>query len=149
MKKYVLIAALMLSAAGVKAQDCEALILPYFGNNRAVMDRYPADKQDYYCMMARAAFYVSDTVPAGAEVVNFSEVQPYRGSAPLPANYVVDLNTLSYFAYNFEMFQKRNGFETTVCFSTPSSTHPYLVMRSYSDMMEIVNNEFRNKYERR
>ena len=34
MKKMIFAAALMMVATGLKAQDCDALVLPWFGNDR-------------------------------------------------------------------------------------------------------------------
>lgn len=148
MKRYFLVGMLLFAALGsLKAQDCEALVLPYFNNDRGAMSQCPADKIQYYCFVAKAAFYESDTVPAGAEMHNISEVKDIKGSNHLSQNFVVDMNTLSYFAYNFEQFQLRD-IHKTICFYTPSSKHPYLVLRSYYEMYDIAvrnNNELHNR----
>ena len=78
MKKLVIIAALLMAVAGVKAQDCEALVLPYFGNDATRMARYKAEaphKFEWRCAVARFAFYESDTVPSGADVFQITEVK--------------------------------------------------------------------------
>ena len=140
MKRVIVTLILLTACIGLKAQNCEALILPYFGNDQSKLAMCPADKQEYYCAVARAAFYESDTIPTGAEVFNIEEVTPNPGMQPLSPDMVVDLNTLSYFGYNFINYQVRHSnAEQIVCFATPSSTHPYLVLRSYGDMMDIAN----------
>ncbi len=150
MKKIALIAAMLFMVLSAKAQDCDALVLPYFGNDVARMEHYKSvapHKFEMRCAIARAAFYESDTVPAGADVFQITEVKHALTGNALTSDYVVDLGTLSYYAYNFREFQYRypHG-DKTLCFATPHSTHPYLVLRSTDDMdsiavMEIYNNE--------
>lgn len=140
MKRTALILVMLLAAfGGVKAQNCEALVAPRFGYNADRMAACPSDKLEWYCCYARAAFYESDTLPASADLFSITEVQAINGGAYLPADYVVDLSTLSYYAYTFLYFQQRypHG-DKTLCFSTPSSAHPYLVLRSIDDMTELA-----------
>ena len=126
---------LLAGASGLRAQNCETLVLPYFGYDSVRMAAYPEAKMIYRCAYAQAAFYESDTVPTGAIMHNISEVREMYGTATLPQDFVVDLNTLSYYAYNFKEFQLQfMECDKIICFSTPSSTHPYLVMRSIVEM---------------
>ena len=138
MKKLVIIAALLIAAAGVKAQDCEAIMLPYFKGNVERMQAYRDDapeKYMYRCVFAQAAFYESDTIPAGAEVMDISKVIEYATGKKLSRNIVIDLNTFSFYAYNFGEIQVRNNSLTEqTCFATPRSRHPYLVLRSVNEM---------------
>ncbi len=148
MKKMVIIAALFMVAAGVRAQDCEALMLPYFGNDRVSMENYQTAapyKYEWRCAYAKAAFYEADEVPAGADVFQISEVKDKFTGNTLSANYVVDLNTLSYYGYTFYDFQLRypKG-DKTLCFATPGSVHPYLVLRSIEEMHELANEMINN-----
>ena len=140
MKKIVFIAALMLGALGANAQNCETIMLPFFGGDVDAMNSYPQEKFEWRCNFARAAFYVSDTVPAGAEVYSIVEVSSKADGKNLPSSFVVDLSTLSYYAYNFKDIQARfpKG-NVTICFSTPSSTHPYLVLRSLDEMFAFAD----------
>ena len=150
MKKIAMLIAIFIMAIGAQAQDCDALVLPYFSNDVARMEHYKSvapHKFEMRCAIARAAFYESDTVPAGADVFQISEVKHAMTGNALTSDYVVDLSTLSYYAYNFREFQYRypHG-DKTLCFATPHSTHPYLVLRSSDDMnsiavMEIYTNE--------
>ena len=143
MKRVIVTLLLLMAGLGLKAQNCTALILPYFGNDQSKLAMCPADKQEYYCTIARAACYESDTIPTGAEVFNIEEVTANSGSEPLTRNMVVDLNTLSYYGYNFVNYQLRyRNSNLTVCFATPSSTHPYLVLRSYGEMMDMANEQW-------
>lgn len=139
MKKIVLLAALMLGAWSLNAQSCETIMLPYFGGDANAMAAYPQEKLEWRCAFARAAFYESDTLPAGVDVYSIAEVQSKADGSYLPQNYVVDLKTLSFYAYNFKEFQLRyaNG-NVTICFSTPNSEHPYLVLRSVDEMYALA-----------
>lgn len=140
MKKVIFIVLVTVMAVGAKAQDCRAIVLPMFRYDTARLDQYPADKLEYRCHFSQASFYESDTVPQGVDVYNISEVRETYGTVHLPQNYVVDLSALSYYAYNFVEFQYRYPTtETTICFSTPSSTHPYLVLRSIEDAKRMAD----------
>ncbi len=146
MKKIVFVAALMASVMGLKSQNCEQLMLPYFRGDADAMAAYPQEKLEWRCAFARAAFYVSDTVPAGVDVYPITEVRSKADGTNLPADFVVDLSTLSFYAYTFNDVQLRypRG-NVTVCFSTPASEHQYLVLRSVDDMFakaeELYNKE--------
>lgn len=141
--KRIMLLGMMMVAFWAGAQDCQAILLPYFGSVQR-MQACPADKQQYHCIWARAAFYESDTLPTDAELHSITEVKHKATGVALPADYVVDLNTLSYYAYNFyEGFQaqyRRN--DRTFCFSTPKSTHPYLVLRPIDETNEIATRQF-------
>lgn len=140
MKRLIPIVAFMLAAVSVNAQNCESIVLPFFGYDTVQMEDYPVEKLMQRCWFSQASFYESDTVPAGVEVFNISEVREAYGTNYLPQNYVVDLTTLSYYAYNFQSFQMkyRRG-NVTLCFYTPSSTHPYLVLRSIEDSFQLAS----------
>ena len=144
MKRIALIGMLLLAFAGIaRAQDCNALVSPYFRGDTQRMANYPADKFQWRCCHARAAFYESDTMPATADLFSISEVQNIGTGAHLSSEYVVDLNTLSYYAYNFIDFQQRypRG-NKTLCFATPASAHPYLVLRSMEEMNALAERWF-------
>ncbi|MBR1766129.1 MAG: hypothetical protein IJ745_03695 [Bacteroidales bacterium] len=143
MKKAVMMAAMLMAVTGLKAQDCEALLLPYFHNDANAMASYAQlapDKFEHLCVTVQLTFFESDTVPEGVDVYSISDVKSVATGENLPATFVVDLATLSFYAYNFESFRLRYPTGATrVCFSTPSSTHPYLVMRSYDEVMMLAN----------
>lgn len=153
MKKLVFFVAVMLAAMGVKAQDCEAIMLPYFKGDMAKLTQYKQgapEKYKYRCVFAQSAFYESDTVPAGAEVLSITQVVEWATGNTLPSDIVIDLNTFSFYAYSFAQIQVRNNsvMEQT-CFSTPNSTHPYLVLRSANEMSIIANKYLEDLLENR
>ena len=142
MKRIVFLAALLMGALGAKAQSCETLVLPFFNWDVNAMNEYPEEKFEWRCAYARAAFYESDTIPAGAEVYSISEVVSKEDGKNLTQDFIVDLTTLSYYAYNFHDLQLQY-FEpkVTICFKTPASVHPYLVLRSISEMYAIAESK--------
>lgn len=146
MKKIVLIAAMMASVIGLKAQNCEQLMLPYFNGDANAMADYPLEKFEWRCAFARAAFYVSDTVPTGAEVYSITVVQSKSNGINLTSDFVVDLSTLSFYAYTFKEIQLRyQSGNVTICFSTPASEHQYLVLRSVDDMYAVADEIIKNE----
>lgn len=149
MKRIVIVVALVMCAMGLKAQDCDAIMLSYFKGNVEQMELYKSrapEKFAYRCAFSSAAFMESDTIPAGVTVYNISEVKEMATGKQLSQNFVVDLNTLSYYAYNFSEFQMRHKMTGgVVCFSTPKSAHPYLVIRSIHEMGQIANKVFEKR----
>lgn len=125
------------------AQNCDAIVLPYFKGDVARMEAYKTmapEKFQYRCLYAFSAFEESDTVPAGADVFPISSVQSVLTEEYLSNDIVVDLFMFSYYAYNFSSFQTAypNG-DKVLYFSTPSSTHPYLVLHSLNEMLRVAN----------
>ena len=132
----------MMCALGMKAQSCETIMLPFFNGDEDAMNEYDVDKLKWRCAFGRAAFYVSDTIPAGAEVYSITQVVSKDGQS-LPEDYRVDLTTLSFYAYNFKELQLQypKG-KVIICFTTPASEHPYLVLRSIDEMFIIADNTY-------
>jgi hypothetical protein len=146
MKRIVLLAALMMCALGMKAQSCETIMLPFFNGDVDAMNSYPDEKFEWRCAFARAAFYESDVIPTGAEVYSIAQVVNKEDGQSLPENYQVDLTTLSFYAYNFKDLQLQYPkCNVTICFTTPASEHPYLVLRSIDDMYKVADNIVNDK----
>ena len=147
MKRAIIVVVMMIATIGVKAQDCMSIVLPSFGYDTVAFNRYPAEKVMYRCLYSQTSFYESDTIPAGAEMFNISEVREAYGTNHLSQSYVVDLTTLSYYAYNFREIQMLypTG-NITICFATPSSTHPYLVLRSIEDTYRLADEAYNEYY---
>ena len=147
MKKLISIVVLTMAFWSANAQDCNAIVLPLFQYDSVRLSQYPADKVMYRCLYSQASFYESDTIPAGVDVYDISQVKETYGTNYLPQSYVVDLTTLSYYAYNFQQFQflYPTG-STTICFYTPSSTHPYLVLRSIEESHRLAEEGLNDYY---
>lgn len=137
----VLLALLAASAIGLRAQNCEAIVLPMFNGDRAKMASCPVEKVDYHCRYSRNAFYLSDTVPEWAEMRSLSELKNKQTGKNLTEDFVVDLETLSYYAYNFSDLQcQYRETDIIICFPTPKSEHPYLVLRSVKEIDAMTMN---------
>lgn len=120
--------------AGIQAQDCNAIMLPFFNGDANRMANYPPEKLDIRCRYSQNAFYVSDTVPQGAVLRSLTEIKDYTTGNYLTENFVVNLNTLSYYGYSFQDMQCHYPkADVTICFPTPKSEHPYLVLRSLTE----------------
>ena len=148
MKRIVIIATLLTFFSGAKAQDCEAIMLPFFGGSMERLTQYrdnAPEKFEWRCTFSQAAFIESDSIPQGVPVYNISEVVSLSTGEPLQENFSVDLNTLSYYAYNFAAFQGNHSVEDRICFRTPHSAHPYLVLRSVHEMGVIADTVFENE----
>lgn len=139
MKRVVLAVALIVSALGLKAQNCDAIVLPYFRGDVARMEEYKSlapEKFEIRCSYARDMVDVADAVPQSALVFNISELTDLLTGNRLPESFVVDIDVFSFYQYNFIHFlsQLPKHTEGVICFSTPSSPHPYLLVYSNPHM---------------
>lgn len=147
MKKILFCLLFMAGIAEVFAQNCEEIVLPFFGNDTSRMESYPRMKLDYRCHFSKEAFYESDTIPAGAYLHQISEVVDVFTGQHLPADYVVDLEHLSYYRYSFHSMQVQfNETNKVLCFQTPSSAKPYLIVRSIQEIGERAEAALRRQY---
>lgn len=124
----------MAAMSTVSAQDCRAILLPYFNNDEARLNQYPADKQEVRCLYSTLQFDVADEVPIEAVELPITAVVDRFSDASLPSDFIVDLTTLSYYRYNFNHFQGVYP-DQEIYFSTPASAHPYLVLHKLSDVV--------------
>ncbi|MBR4229281.1 MAG: hypothetical protein IKR83_01060 [Bacteroidales bacterium] len=140
MKRIIILTGLcLMSISGLLAQNCEAIMLPYFGGNEQRMHEYPAPKFEWRCKYSQNAFYVADQVPENAVVRSLTEITEKSTGKKLTEEFVVDLETLSYYAYNFlDMQYEYKGDKTVICFPTPKSEHPYLVLRSLNETFALT-----------
>ncbi len=135
MKRTIVLLAFCLSViGGAAAQNCEAIMLPFFGGNEQRMYEYPAPKFEWRCKYSQNAFYVTDQVPEDAVLRSLTEITDNSTGKKLTEDFVVDLDYLSYYQYSFQDMQchypKTN---ITICFPTPKSEHRYLVLRSLDE----------------
>lgn len=145
MKRIILTAALLLGALGLKAQDCDAIMLPYFNNNKSQMENYKneaREKFDCRCTFAITAFSEEDVLPEGVKVYDISDVKDRFTGAHLPSDFVVDLRTLSYYGYNFSSFHDPDDIMAEVYFRTPGSAHPYLKLHSSAEMNQVASRQY-------
>ncbi len=139
MKRFLLIglfAAAMFSL-DVQAQDCEYIVGAKYNFNENALALLTPAKLDYYCRFSRNNFYVVNEVPQGATVYSISVVKNNKTQENLTTDFVVILDSLSYYLYNFSHYQSIKPGET-VYFSTPNSEYPYLALRSYIDARNMT-----------
>lgn len=144
MKKTVftlLTLAMMLVCGEVMAQDCDAIIAPLAQRRGLTPENYNAEKLMYFCVRARSFFYFTDNAPEGAKVFNLSEVVNNETQEPIPANFIPDLNTFSYYAYNFEQLQIQFNYQTLFFRLPRGAEYKYLACRSFSDNTLITDAE--------
>ncbi len=122
-------------AMTVKAQDCYKLVSPNF--SEAVYNSTPADKLDYYCKVAQASFYKTNTLPTNAIVYQISAVVNKRTNENLSQSVEINLDTFSVFAYNFDTYRYRH-WNQEVYFETSDPVNRYLVLRTEKDINNIV-----------
>lgn len=136
MKRLIITATFLVAALGLRAQDCEKIVLPFYNGNTERVAELPAEKLEYRCRYARSAFYVADEVPVATDnytvvIRQLSEVKDKVSGVALDENLVVDLESLNYYSYTFRDLQLSYPRGNVVlCFPTPASEHSYLVLRS-------------------
>lgn len=131
MKKtlFITVAAFLLGlSAPVKAQDCDAIVAPLI-TIRNLDDSYPAEKLAHYCQISQNSFYFTEQIPDDAVAYNLREVTNSLTGENIPKNFVVDLNTFSYWGYNFIQFQAKHQHQTIYFRLGSNNTYPYLAVR--------------------
>lgn len=140
--KRVIIAALMLcTAAGLKAQSCEEIVLSYFRGDSVALANYPAHKVDFRCRYARNAMYFANAVPEGAVMKSLSDVtNRFTGEALTSAD--LSNGTIpNYYTFTFlELQQTFPRGNVTICFATQNPQQPYLVLRSQYEIYARTEN---------
>ena len=132
--------ALAFSLSAQSPMSCRDVVLPMVGGNEARVDSYPLEKLEWHCMFSRNSMYVANTMPADAFVYNISEVRDLATGKALPADYVVNLDSMSFYAFNFNEFRHRH-YHSHIYFRTPSSPHAYLVLRTYDEALRLTNGD--------
>lgn len=122
----------------VNAQNCDEIVLPHVNYDRAKLEQMPKDKVQWYCNFSRNSFFVTNDVPAGSVVHDIRDVVYKKTGAKIGEGFVVNLESLSYYAYNFSEFQYQN-YEKTIYFHTPGSTYKYLGLYSINETHRRVN----------
>lgn len=123
--------------SGAFAQDCEYILSAKFNDDYFNMVTYPASKLDYFCRLSSNSFFVTDEVPQGATVYDITVLKDNRTGKNVTSNFRVNLDSLSYYAYDFVRYQVINE-EDNVYFRTPGSQHRYLGLRSYAVALRMT-----------
>lgn len=139
MKQKVLLffAFLFCASAAVNAQDCDRILLSFFGGDVQKLQDYPAYKKAYRCAESYLSFYTADQAPEGVLVLDISAVKNVVTGEALTNDFVVDLESLSIYDYNFRELRYNND-NYALCFRTPASDKPFLVLRSYAEVCNLV-----------
>lgn len=138
-RKLLCFLAILFFCAGgtLSAQDCEAIVLPMMKNDASRLAQYPSDKIAYHCTFSQLSFEVSDTLPAGVPVYEINEVRDVFTGVSMDKNVKVDLNTLSYYQYDFNRFQGMHANEY-IYFHTVGSEHLYLVLVPLTEVQRLT-----------
>lgn len=136
MKKaiFTTIAILLIGWAGqTKAQDCDAILQPLYTLLGTTADEYPADKAADRCAFSHNAFYLTNDLPHGATIFRLTELTDKLTGLKVTEDFTVDLNTLCYYQYNFNEFQREDYYRTIYFQIGPRSRHEYLAVRCYDE----------------
>ena len=131
MKKTIplFIVIILLFHQNILGQDCRSIVLPMYNYNEEVYNNVPDDKLAIHCAYARNMFYIADEWPEGNPIYIISEVKNISTGEFLSKEIEINLDSLSYYAYNFIDFQSRHN-DKEIYFETIGSRHRYLVLRT-------------------
>jgi hypothetical protein len=135
MKKFIYAAMVIMLTAmmqTVSAQNCEVIVGPYLQANRIGRGEYVQPKFEWRCNFSQNTFYFAENAPEGALVYNITELTNVLTGEHPSADITIDLNTFSYYLYNFMDFQWNDYFHT-IYFRTSNPANPYLAVRSWED----------------
>jgi len=143
MKKIVLsVIAILLFGAMANAQtqrNCEAILRDYFAVSGHDPETYPEGKAEWRCLFSSNAFYLTDEITNDGVVFLFSELTNRITGEHPAANTPVDLNTFSYYTYNFLDFQAQY-YHSTIFFQLEGNTHRYLAVRCWDETFDRTEN---------
>lgn len=145
MKKVFAVALLALIATcfgkiQAQSRDCNAIVLPHVAYNQEVLDEMAPEKIDWYCRYSQSAFFFTNSVPSGAPVYQITDLKNNRTGNYVASDFKVDLNTLSFYAYNFNEYQYRHINDTVYYRLGSNNEARYLGVRTYLEMERIANN---------
>ncbi len=157
MKKAIFIGLFIMTTlfGSAYAQDCEYIVAGKYHYNMELVQQLPRAKVDYHCRFSRNNLFVTNEVPRGAKVYSITELKNQYTGDYLPSSFVVNLDSISYYAYDFAKFQDFR-YNESVYFSTPGSQYHYLGLRAYRvacDMtgetnVEMMEEEMKSKNDR-
>ena len=137
--RKIIFTALIVFALGwaekIQAQDCDAIVRPLCIQRNLDPSIYPAEKLAQYCLFSRCAFFITNQVPREAIVNDISDLTNTITHEKVRQDFVADLNSISYWGYNFNEFRPR-GYERPIYFRMGKGrTAQYLGVRSYNEAM--------------
>lgn len=142
MKKFILTASVVLllgvAANAQNQRDCSAILRDYFAVSGHNPDTYPPDKAENRCNFSCNAFYLTDDAPDGYTIFQFTALtNRLTGAHPEPVT-TLDLNTFSYYTYNFIDFQALD-YHRTIYFDLDGNGRHFLAVRTYDETMDRTN----------
>ena len=97
MKKVIFTLIILTGLAGTAmAQDCEAIVGPFFTLNGIDPDNYPTDKYAYRCLFSQNSFFLTDQAPEGSTIYNLSELTDLLTGLKVPENFVINIDFKSF-----------------------------------------------------
>lgn len=141
MKKRILTLmtlALMLVCGKALAQDCSAIVAPLVQHRGINLDNYPHEKYMYWCVKGHSFFYFADEAPANAKVFSLTDVIEIATREHISSTFVPDLNSFSYYAYNFADIQIQFNNQTLYFRLPEGSGHAYLALRSFVECEDVT-----------
>lgn len=138
MKKFIFAVTMTLvMGLNLMAQDDnrDIILAPYIQQKHINVETYPAEKLDIAYHFSQNSFYIADNAPQDAAVYSITDVVDYSTGSKLPADFVPDLSTLSYWGYSFRQFQALN-WKRVNCFRL--SNGKYLVLRTETEATELT-----------
>lgn len=118
-----------------QAQDCSAIVRPMCILRGIDTNTYPIEKLDYFCRISQHAFFITKEVPSDAVVHNISELTNTITGEKVPQSFVADLNTISFWGYNFEKFRPKDYRQPIYFRMGRGSNVQYLAVRTYKEAM--------------
>ncbi|MBP5644768.1 MAG: hypothetical protein J6W95_02440 [Bacteroidales bacterium] len=143
MKKIVITAVTVLllgtAANAQNNRDCNAILRDYFAVSGHNPETYPPDKAEYRCQFSANSFYLTDDAPDGYIIFQFAELTNLlTGAHPAPVT-TLDLNTFSYYTYNFDHFQGLDP-RRTIYFDLDGNGRHFLAVRRYEEALDRTAN---------
>lgn len=120
----------------LQAQDCDAIVGPYLTIRGLDSTSYPIEKIEYFCRVSQNAFYLTNEVPEDAVVYNLRDLTNRITGQKISRDFVVDLNTLSLWEYNFLQFQVEHKNVTIYFRLGPKNTARFLAVRNYGEALD-------------
>ena len=121
-------------------QDCDEVVMAYYGISRDYLDRVPEHKQWYFCTMSQLAFEYTDELPANALVLDITDLYDKQEQRMVDlANYTDDAMFFNLFRYDYIQMQGKYGLTTDIYFTLHNNGHQYLLLRNNEYFVRRVN----------